>query len=96
MRDGYDPIDYVARIAPRPLFIMHGTADTVVPAAMAHRLYEAAGEPKAIWLIEGAEHYQAMEDMADQVCPRLLAFFTRCVEVTVAQRGWSARPGQSG
>ena len=87
MRDGYDPIDYVARIAPRPVFIMHGTADAVVPAASSQRLYQAAGEPKEIWLIEGVEHYQAMEDMADQVRPRLLAFFARCVEVTVAQRG---------
>jgi len=77
--DGDDPLDYAARIAPRPTLIMHGTADTVVPAAMARRLYDAARHPKELWLIDGADHYEAMQERAREAHPRLLAFFNRCV-----------------
>ncbi|HPD30770.1 MAG TPA: alpha/beta hydrolase [Phycisphaerae bacterium] len=74
-----NPIDFVSRIAPRPILLMHGTADTVCPAVMARRLYAAAAEPKEIWLIEGANHYQAMQEMPEQTHPRMLAFFEKCV-----------------
>jgi len=74
-----NPIDYVARITPRPVLFMHGTADTVCPVAMSRRLYAAAGEPKELWPIERVNHYQAMQEMPQQMHPRLLAFFERCV-----------------
>jgi len=77
--DGFDPIDYIARIAPRALLIMHGTADTIVPSATAQRLYDAAGEPKELWMIEAADHYEAMQELAHEAHPRLLALFARCV-----------------
>ncbi len=82
MSKGYEPIDYIGRIAPRPLLIMHGTSDAVVDPQMARRLHEAAREPKELWLIEGADHYGAIQDRADEVCPRLLDFFERCVTQT--------------
>jgi hypothetical protein len=46
---------------------------------MARRLYESAAEPKDLWLIDGADHYGAIQDRADEACPRLLAFFNRCI-----------------
>ncbi|UCD27865.1 MAG: alpha/beta hydrolase [Planctomycetota bacterium] len=78
--EGYEPIDYVARIAPRPLFIMQGTKDRVVDPRTAKRLYDAAGDSKELWMIEGADHYQAMDELVDEVHPRLLQFFERCVQ----------------
>lgn len=50
------PIDVVGRIAPRPLLLMHGTADSVIPYAQSQRLFAAAGEPKELWLVPGARH----------------------------------------
>jgi len=50
------PLDAVSQIAPRPLLILHGTADTIIPVEHAHRLYAAAGEPKELWIFEGAAH----------------------------------------
>lgn len=50
------PIDAITRIAPRPVFIIHGAADTVVPPDSGPRLYAAAGEPKSLWVIAGARH----------------------------------------
>jgi uncharacterized protein len=75
----YDPIEAVGRISPRPIFIMHGTADRVVDPAMARRLYDAAGEPKELWLVEGADHYGAMQEHAEEANHRLLEFFRRSV-----------------
>lgn len=80
MSNGYDPIDYVSRISPRSLFIMHGTHDQVVDPQAAKRLHAAAGEPKELWMIDGVDHYQAMQDMHEIARPRLLDFFEGCVQ----------------
>jgi fermentation-respiration switch protein FrsA (DUF1100 family) len=50
------PVREVAAIAPRPLLVIHGTADTTIPVAQAYAVYEAAREPKELWLGEGAGH----------------------------------------
>ena len=39
-----------------PILIAHGTADEIVPANHARRLYDAAAEPKQLLLVEGAGH----------------------------------------
>jgi len=39
-----------------PLLLIHGTADTIVPATMGQRLYELAPPPRQLYLIEGADH----------------------------------------
>jgi fermentation-respiration switch protein FrsA (DUF1100 family) len=50
------PIDHIARISPRPLLIVHGSADDVVSVEDARRLYAKAGEPKKLAVVEGAGH----------------------------------------
>jgi uncharacterized protein len=79
MSGEFNPIDFIPQIAPRPVLLMHGTADTVCPVNMARRLYAVAGEPKELWVIDGADHYQAMQEMAGQTHSRLLAFFGGCL-----------------
>lgn len=57
--DGFNiikPIDHIAQISPRPLLIVHGSADDVVSVDDAHRLYDKAGEPKELAIVEGAGH----------------------------------------
>ena len=39
-----------------PLLLIHGTADAVVPAYMARRLYAMAPQPSTLLLIDGAGH----------------------------------------
>jgi fermentation-respiration switch protein FrsA (DUF1100 family) len=80
---GLDPINYVKSISPRPLFIMHGTADEVVDPAMGRRLYDAAGEPKDLWLLEGADHYSAMQDHPKEAHSRLLTFFEQSLKANL-------------
>jgi fermentation-respiration switch protein FrsA (DUF1100 family) len=59
---GRRPLDLIARVAPRPLLVVTGTADGEAPPACATALYTAAREPKTLWTIEGARHgdYQAV------------------------------------
>jgi putative redox protein len=50
------PVRTVDRISPRPLLLVHGDADDVVPVSHAHELYDKAGEPKDLRIIGGAGH----------------------------------------
>lgn len=50
------PVSVVGAIAPRPLLIIHGSADMVTPVAQARQLYAAAGDPKELWIVEGVPH----------------------------------------
>ena len=53
---GEDPEEYVSRLPPRPLLVIHGTEDHIVPFDLGQRLYEAASEPKELYVAEGARH----------------------------------------
>jgi uncharacterized protein len=50
------PLEVIKHISPRPLLLLHGTADAVIPIEHTHRLFEAAAEPKELWIFEGATH----------------------------------------
>lgn len=58
------PIKSIAGIAPRPLLLVHSRQDEVVPVSHAYRLYEEAGEPKQIVILDGAEHRLRQNDKA--------------------------------
>ena len=73
------PVDLVARIAPRPLLLIHGTNDGIVPYAHALELYAAAGEPKELWTLPGAMHAMARFHAPDEYVERVAAFFTRAL-----------------
>lgn len=65
--DGFNrvkPIEYVNRISPRPLLIVHGTQDDVVDPSSAWALYERAGEPKEILIVDGAGHRLRISEKA--------------------------------
>jgi cephalosporin-C deacetylase-like acetyl esterase len=51
--DPVDPIHWVGRIAPRPVLMIAGDADDVVPPASARALHDAAKEPKAVLWYHG-------------------------------------------
>lgn len=52
----YHVANDAARISPRPLLIIHGTNDEVVPPDNAKIIYQAAGEPKQLVWIKGGDH----------------------------------------
>jgi len=69
----------VSSIAPRHLFILGGGQDPIVPESMARRLYQAAHEPKSLWIVPGAGHGGYAEVAADEYRRRLLDFFSRAL-----------------
>jgi len=58
------PVKYVAGIAPRPLLLLHGSQDDVVPVAQADEMYAQAGEPKQLAIIDGAGHRLRQDERA--------------------------------
>ncbi len=53
---GFDPLDALPRLPPRPLLVIHGTADRITPLELGQELHARAAEPKHLWVIEGAGH----------------------------------------
>ena len=68
------PVDVIGRIAPRPVLIMHGTADEIVPVRHAHMLFAAAEEPKELWIAPDARHVEARDSRPDEYFVRIEAF----------------------
>ncbi|HWD07602.1 MAG TPA: hypothetical protein VHA57_00770, partial [Actinomycetota bacterium] len=58
--EGPSPVEVVGGIAPAPVLVVHGTADPFFPAAEAEALCAAAGAPKALWLLDGGGHADAL------------------------------------
>jgi fermentation-respiration switch protein FrsA (DUF1100 family) len=54
--DDVSPLDEIGKISPRPVYIVHSTADIVAPPQAGERLFDAANEPKFLWLEKDAPH----------------------------------------
>jgi len=65
------------QLAPRPLLVVHGKADTRLPYACGVHMYDWAQEPKQLVLYDGAEHRldecaAALEQLLTQWIPTTL------------------------
>jgi dipeptidyl aminopeptidase/acylaminoacyl peptidase len=58
------PINWIDRISPRPLLLVHGDADEVIPLEHARRLYRKAKQPKQLKMIPGGKHRLRTEETA--------------------------------
>lgn len=68
------PVDDIAQIAPRPVMLVHGDDDRLIPARNSEQLYAAAGEPRTILIIPGGGHGAYLADPAPDFITRLAAF----------------------
>jgi len=73
--DELAPIDVIADIAPRPVFIMVGGMDSVVAPKGGVALHDAAQEPKELWVGQNLDHAQFNLRRADDFEGRVTAFF---------------------
>ncbi|HEY4374285.1 MAG TPA: alpha/beta hydrolase [Burkholderiales bacterium] len=60
LTDEYSAERNIARIAPIPLLLIHGTADEVIPFTHGVRLFALAKEPKTFITVPGGAHIEAM------------------------------------
>ncbi len=72
--DKWDSMAYIASIR-APLLVIHGGRDKTVPTRYGRRLFEAAPEPKELFILDGAAH----NDLFDhpRVSDRIIEFLRR-------------------
>jgi pimeloyl-ACP methyl ester carboxylesterase len=73
------PVEVVGRIAPIPLLLVHGDRDHYFPVEHPRALFEAALEPKELWLLEGFGHAEsaATPEMLDRIGAHLPVLLSR-------------------
>lgn len=76
----HSPGCVIDRIAPTPLLLIHGTADTVIPYHHAEALFEAARDPKELWTIKDGQHTDALMEHGDLYRKRLINFYRTALE----------------
>lgn len=80
-----------ARLAPRPLFMIHGEKDAYIGPPIARALFAVAGDPKEFWLVPKAKHNRSREVAGPAYLDRLAGFFLRTApRVAPAPGGSSA------
>lgn len=77
--NGHSPAHAIDRIAPVPLVLIHGTHDRVIPFRHSERLFQRAGQPKQLWLIDGGGHTDAF--MRSEYRRRVVEFLRRSSSV---------------
>ncbi|MBN2548129.1 MAG: alpha/beta fold hydrolase [Anaerolineales bacterium] len=74
------PVDVITAISPRPILLVHGALDQVMPVENAYQLYEAASEPKELLILKGAGHCCLARDGGQIYQRRLLEFFRKTLQ----------------
>jgi len=67
--------DLAALISPRPVFFIYAVPGEGGEAELTELFYEAAGEPKTIWRVPGAEHTGGIEAQPAEYERRVVGFF---------------------
>jgi len=73
--DEINPIKDIARISPRPVYIVHSSSDTVAPPDAGEKLFNAANEPRFLWVEENAAHLSIHLVNQRRYQRRLVGFF---------------------
>jgi fermentation-respiration switch protein FrsA (DUF1100 family) len=73
--DELRPIDKVAHLSAPKLFIA-GSADRYTTLAESRQMFEAASEPKALWVVSGAGHEDLYRLVGEEYEQRVLDFFS--------------------
>ena len=79
----------------RPLMMIHGEKDSLIPISMGKDLFRRAAQPKRFWIVPGARHNQALHAAGQEYHDTVRGFFdyhlagiepgTKSVSVDVAE-----------
>jgi pimeloyl-ACP methyl ester carboxylesterase len=67
-------IDDLAQITPRAILFIHGELDALVDVSNSHNLYNAAGEPKELYIVQHAGHGGLYETNPEEFENRVISF----------------------
>ena len=73
------PADQIGRIAPRPLLIVQGLADSAILPDSGERLCAAAGESCALWTEQGVGHLGMLNAFPAEYERRVIHFFSEAL-----------------
>jgi fermentation-respiration switch protein FrsA (DUF1100 family) len=73
--DDVSPAAVIGSISPRPIYIIHGSADEMASPESAAILFEAANDPKFLWIEEGAIHLGIHQNHPARYERRVIRFF---------------------
>lgn len=74
--DNYSTINYIDKLAPIPLLIVHGTQDRTVPVGQAEKLFKKAKEPKTYFKIEDGSHTNSLNRNNGEYRKKMLAWLS--------------------
>jgi uncharacterized protein len=92
-----EPMNLIDKIAPRPVLILGGSLDPEIPPALVTKLFEAAHEPKTLWIVSQAHHGGYAEVAPVQYPRRLADFFSQNLgaSLLVTSSGFGGMPASS-
>jgi len=79
--DEVKPLTTVSKIAPRPIFFIHGEFDDTVPVESALRLYHSNENPgNKLWVVPEARHVSSYRARPEEYIARVAAFFDQALK----------------
>lgn len=70
------PVDHIGNVR-APVFIIGGTEDRHTTEEDTHRLFDAANEPKQLWLLPGVAHVDFLDASPEEYGQRVMTFLNR-------------------
>lgn len=89
-----DPRAAVAKLSPRPIFIIDAAKDQLFPENTARTVYEAAGPPKTFWQVENAAHANCWHTRPEEFERRALDFWKGVFSDDITSHPMPAEPGE--
>ena len=74
--------DLAPQVSPRPLLLVHGSADEILPDACSRDIYARAQEPKELRLYPGCRH--GLDECRDQVDADVVEWLARQLAANTA------------
>jgi fermentation-respiration switch protein FrsA (DUF1100 family) len=68
---------WIHRVAPRPLLLIFGEQDVIIPSSEVNLIFTRAGEPKEVWRVPEAAHRNIQVCRPEEYRQRILEFFEK-------------------
>lgn len=78
------PQDVISQISPRPILLLHSDGDKRITRQQAIGLFNAAKEPKTLWLVHNASHSEVRSVVMDEQIEQIIAFFNEAFRRTAS------------
>jgi uncharacterized protein len=78
--DELSPKDFVEKLSPVPLLVVHGARDEVVPVSQGRQLFEAAREPKTLFEVKSGRHGTALSEDGGAYRKKMIAWLDEVLE----------------